>query len=134
MSQDISETLTQRAKEFNILLDDVSLVHVNFSREFAAAIEHKQVAQQEAERSKFVVMVAEQEKKAAIVQAEGESEAAQLISDALTESGEGLLDIRRIETARHVAKTLAGSRNITYLPGGGAEGGPNMLLNVNGAK
>jgi len=34
------------------------------------AIESKQVAQQDAERSKFIVMIAEQEAKAAIIKAE----------------------------------------------------------------
>lgn len=125
VSKDIREGLTARAKEFNILLDDVSVTHINFSREFSAAIEQKQVAQQEAERSKFVVLKAEQEKLAAIIQAEGESEAAQLISDALSKHGDGLIAIRRIETARHVADTLSRSKNVTYLPNGS-----NMLLNV----
>lgn len=37
-------------------------------------------AQQEAERSKFIVMKAEQEKRAAVIRAEGESEAARLVS------------------------------------------------------
>jgi hypothetical protein len=41
-----------------------------FSKEFTTAIESKQVAQQEAERSKFIVMKAEQEAKAAIIRAE----------------------------------------------------------------
>jgi prohibitin 1 len=48
------------------------------------AVERKQVEQQEAERQKFVVLKAEQEKNAAIIKAEGESEAAKLISKALT--------------------------------------------------
>lgn len=39
------------------------------------------LASQEAERSKFVVMKAEQEKRAAIIRAQGEAEAARLISE-----------------------------------------------------
>ena len=41
---------------------DVSITHLAFGKEFTKAIEMKQVAQQEAERSKFLVMRAEQEK------------------------------------------------------------------------
>ena len=41
-----------------------------------------QVAEQDAERARFVVLKAEQERNAAIIRAEGESEAAKLISDA----------------------------------------------------
>jgi len=63
VSAEIREALTKRATEFHITLDDVSITHLSFSAEFTSAIEHKQVAQQEAERSKFVVLKNEQEKK-----------------------------------------------------------------------
>lgn len=48
--------------------------------QFTKAVEAKQVAQQEAERARFVVMKADQERKAAVIRAEGESESAKLIS------------------------------------------------------
>jgi len=63
VSSKIRETLTARAKEFNLLMDDVSITHISFSPEFTNAIESKQVAQQTAEQSKFLVLKAEQEKK-----------------------------------------------------------------------
>jgi len=68
-----------------------------FGREFTRAIEAKQVAQQESERAKFVVSKAEQLKLAAIIRAEGESEAAELISQALAVNGTGLIEVRRID-------------------------------------
>lgn len=125
VSRQIRETLTARAKQFNIELDDVSMTHLTFGREYASAIEAKQVTQQEAERSKYIVQVAEQEKIAAVVRAEGESTAAQLISDAMSKSGDGLLQLRRIEAAKEIASTLSRSRNIVYLPKGS-----NVLLNM----
>ena len=45
------------------------------------------VAQQEAERARFVVMKNEQEREASIIRAEGEAEAAKLISQALAAQG-----------------------------------------------
>ena len=84
------------------------------------------VAQQEAERSKFVVMKADQERRAAVIRAEGESEAAQLISDATAKAGMGLIELRRIEASREVAATLARSPNVAYLPGG-----QSMLFSLN---
>lgn len=125
VSMQIRQTLTDRAKQFNIELDDVSMTHLTFGREYASAIEAKQVTQQEAERSKYIVQVAEQEKIAAVVRAEGESTAAQLISDAMAKSGDGLLQLRRIEAAKEIAATLSRSRNIVYLPKGS-----NVLLNM----
>lgn len=124
VSKMIAEQLNERASEFNCILDDVSITHLAFGREFTKAIEAKQVAQQESERAKFVVAKAEQLKQAAIIRAEGESEAALLISKALASHGSGLVEVRRIDAARDIATALARARNVTYLPNS------NMLLNM----
>lgn len=127
VSSAVRDELTKRAAEFNILIDDVAITHLSFGTEFTRAVEAKQVAQQEAERARFIVMKAEQERKAAVVRAEGESEAARLISEATRQAGQGLIELRRIEAAREIAGTLAKSRNVVYLPGGNS----NLLLGVN---
>ncbi|CAN6244869.1 unnamed protein product [Urochloa humidicola] len=127
----VRESLTQRAKEFNIVLDDVAITHLAYGPEFAQAVEKKQVAQQEAERSKFLVAKAEQERRAAIVRAEGESEAARLISQATTTAGNGLIELRRIEAAKEIAGVLARSPNISYIPAGDSG---QMLLGLNAAR
>ena len=129
--QQIRSTLTKRAEAFNLILDDVSITHLVFGKEFTSAIEQKQVAQQEAERQTYVVAKAEQEKKAAIIRAEGEAEAAATISKALEQCGSGLIEVRRIDAAREVAETLSRARGVTYLPSGGDKGGSNMLLGLN---
>ncbi len=100
---------------------------MTFGREFTAAVEQKQIAQQEAERAKFIVEKAEQEKLASIIRAEGESTAADLISSALQKAGPGHIELRRIEASRDIAATLSQSGNVTYLPSG-SQGGANMLL------
>ncbi|CAN0924660.1 Prohibitin-3, mitochondrial [Linum grandiflorum] len=125
----VRESLISRAKDFNIVLDDVAITHLSYGVEFSRAVEQKQVAQQEAERSKFVVMKADQERRAAVIRAEGESEAAKLISDATTKAGMGLIELRRIEASREIAGTLAKSPNVAYLPGGN-----NMLLALNAGR
>ena len=71
MSMLIRNQLIDRAKDFNIILDDVAITELSFGREYAAAVEAKQVAQQEAQRAAFVVDKAKQEKQQKIVQAEG---------------------------------------------------------------
>ncbi|KAI3996628.1 hypothetical protein MKX01_009460 [Papaver californicum] len=122
----VRESLIKRAKDFNIVLDDVAITHLSYGAEFSKAVEQKQVAQQEAERSKFVVMKAEQERRAAIIRAEGESDSAKLISDATAAAGMGLIELRRIEASREIASTLARTPNVSYLPGGN-----NLLLGLN---
>jgi len=98
---------------------------MTFGKDFTLAVEQKQIAQQEAERAKFVVQRSEQERQAAVVRAEGEAEAATIISRALNKAGEGLVQFRRIEASKDIAATLAKGRNVQYIPGGG-----NVLLNV----
>eukprot|EP00903_Cladosiphon_okamuranus_P009358 g8924.t1 len=92
VSTRIRDELTHRAKQFHLIMDDVSITHLTFGHEFTKAIENKQVAQQEAERQVYVVALSDQERLAAIIRAEGEAEAAELISSALKESGIGLIE------------------------------------------
>ncbi|CAH8365293.1 unnamed protein product [Eruca vesicaria subsp. sativa] len=126
MSALVRDSLIKRAKDFNIELDDVAITHLSYGLEFSRVVEAKQVVQQEAERSKFVVMKADQERRVVVIRAEDESEAAQLIFDAAAKAGMGLIELRRIEASMEVAATLARSPNIVYLPGG-----QSMLFNLN---
>ena len=130
VSADIIEELTTRAESFHLLLDDISITHLTFGADFTKAIESKQVASQDAERSKFVVLKAEQQRKAQVIKAEGEAEAARLISDALSKNGNGYIEVKSIDAARDIADTLSKSRNVTYLPPSGG-GGSNLLLQIN---
>mmetsp|Transcript_15953 Transcript_15953/g.49584 ORF Transcript_15953/g.49584 Transcript_15953/m.49584 type:complete len:276 (-) Transcript_15953:113-940(-) len=127
VSSRLNEELTTRANGFNIQVQDVAITHLSFGNEFTRAIEFKQVAQQDAERAKYVVEKAEQQKLAAVIRAEGESEAAKLISAATAAAGPGFIELRRIEAAKEVAATLTRSRNVSYLPQSG-----NMLFGLSG--
>ncbi|XP_066587738.1 prohibitin 1 [Prorops nasuta] len=125
VSQKVSEALTERASQFGVILDDISITHLTFGREFTHAVELKQVAQQEAEKARFVVEKAEQTKKATIISAEGDAQAALLIAKSLGEAGDGLVELRRIEAAEDIAKQLSKARQVAYLPTG-----QNFLLNL----
>lgn len=127
VSKAVRDSLLARASDFGIILEDVAITHLSFGAEFTRAVEAKQVAEQDAERAKFVVMKAEQERNAAIIRAEGESESAKLISDATKTYGSGLIELRRIEAAKDIADTMSKSRNIVYLPSSGG----NMLMQIN---
>jgi len=115
VSRLIRRRLVERAKDFHIILEDVSITHLTFGREYTAAVEAKQVAQQEAERAKFVVEKALQDKRSIIVKAEGEAQSAKMISDAIRENP-AFLALRRIEAAREIASVLSTSQNRVYLP------------------
>ncbi|XP_057331928.1 protein l(2)37Cc [Microplitis mediator] len=125
VSQKVSEDLTERALQFGVILDDISITHLTFGKEFTQAVELKQVAQQEAEKARFLVEKAEQQKKAAVISADGDAQAAALIAKSLNDHGEGLVELRRIEASEEIAYQLSRSRQITYLPSG-----PGVLLNL----
>merc|ERR1719440_2015943 len=91
------------------------------------AIEEKQVAEQDAERQKFIVLKSEQERQATVIRSEGEAEAAKMISQALKEHGSGLIEVRRIDASKDIAENLSKSPNVMYLPSG-----QSMLLNMTG--
>ena len=132
VSGQISEALIKRAGEFDIEIDDVAITQLTFAREFNQAVELKQVAQQEAERARFLVEQAEFEKTASIIRTEGDGEAAELVSEALEAHGQGFIELKKINAARDIAQTMARSRNVTYLPGGGGGtgGGTPVLMNL----
>jgi len=116
LSARVKSDLVTRADQFGVVLDDIAITHLTFGREFTLAVEMKQVAQQDAEKARFLVEKAEQVKQAAIINAEGDSEAALLLASAFKATGEGLVELRRIETAEEVAASMAASRNVVYLP------------------
>ncbi|GJN24923.1 hypothetical protein PR202_gb12701 [Eleusine coracana subsp. coracana] len=114
VSREIRKILTERARNFNIALDDVSITSLSFGKEFTHAIEAKQVAAQEAERAKFIVEKAEQDKRSAIIRAQGEAKSAELIGQAIA-NNPAFLALRQIEAAREISHTISTSANKVFL-------------------
>jgi prohibitin 2 len=114
VSARVASLLRHRSALFNIDITDVSITQMSFGAEYTAAVEKKQIAQQNAEKAKFVVEQALQEKRSAIVLAQGEAESARLISQALQQSP-GFVELRRIEAAKHIARAVASGRGQYYL-------------------
>ena len=123
VSRLVRDNLTQRAKRFNLILDDVSITHVSFSPEFTHAVEAKQIAQQAALRAAFLVDQAIQEKASIIVKAQGEAKSAELIGEAVKKN-KGFLKLRKLEAARDIATILSNSGNKIMLDA------QSLLLNV----
>lgn len=108
MEQMITDSMSQGLASNNLILVDFVLRNIRFSDEYAAAVEQKQIAEQEAQRAQFVVeskkqeaeqarqvaqgqadaavIAAKGEAEARIIQAQAEAEALQLISAALRDN------------------------------------------------
>lgn len=119
----IRKELTDRARDFNIILDDAAITELSFGKEYTAAVEAKQVAQQDAQRAAFIVEQAKQEKQQKIVHAEGEAQAAKLIGEAIAQNP-GYLKLRKFRAAQQIARTISQSHNKVYLDA------QSLMLNI----
>jgi regulator of protease activity HflC (stomatin/prohibitin superfamily) len=106
MEASITEQLEKTFADNNLILRDFVLRNIRFSDEYAAAVEQKQIAEQQAQQAKFVVEQKRQEAEQArqvaqgqadasviaakgaadarVIQAQAESQANQLINQSLT--------------------------------------------------
>ncbi len=82
MSNDMRSSLGK----YHIILDELLVRNVAFSEAFSQAIEQKQVALQEAERMKYVLLREEAEKTRKVIAATGEAEAMRKRGEALREN------------------------------------------------
>ncbi|MBN1890795.1 MAG: prohibitin family protein [Thermoflexales bacterium] len=141
MTDGIFEEMSRRMGNEGFVVVDFILRNITFSDEYAASVERKQIAQQEAEQAKYLVQKQEQEaarmrveaegvRDAAITRAEGEAraqvvraeadaEALRLISQALEENPDLL-------TYRYIEK-LAPNVGVMILPAGGSSGTPFII-------
>ena len=123
VSRDIKGALRERLINFNILLDEVTLTHISFSKEFERSVEEKQIAQQNAERAKYLVQKSNEIKKTTIINADRDSKTIELMGQAMNNSP-SYLTLKKIETAQEIATILAGSRNQVLL------NSEQLLMNV----
>lgn len=86
---EVEQDISKRLSVYDIIVEPagLSITNFNFSNEFNAAIEAKQVAQQEAEKQKYIVQRAELERQTQVTRAKGAAEAAKLNAQALQAQG-----------------------------------------------
>ena len=82
----IQTRIAQDLKKTYIVVDEVLLRNVQFSEVFHAAIEQKQIAQQQAQRMQYVLQKARMEKEQRIIEADGDAKAIRLKGQALAEN------------------------------------------------
>lgn len=83
LKQDIDDALKLRVTPYNIVLDDVSIVSVDFSKEFNVAIEQKTVSAQSALKAENDLRRIETEAKQTIATARAQAESIKIQAEAL---------------------------------------------------
>jgi len=123
VSKLIKRNLIERAHDFHIVVDDVSITHLTFGKEYTAAVEAKQVAQQDSERAKYQVKQAEQDSKSTIIKAQGEAKSIEMIGKAVS-SNPGYIELRQLDAAKEISRVIGSSNAKVYLDSN------SLLLNI----
>lgn len=122
LKQDFDDALNERLAKYGIIVLDTSVIDLNFSPEFARAVEEKQIAEQRAQRAVYVAQEAEQEAQADVNRAKGKAEAQRLLAETLkAQGGELVLQKEAIEAwkeggAKMPNVLVMGSENKGSLP------------------
>lgn len=93
---EVESDITVRLQAYDIVVEPagLSITNFDFSPEFNSAIEAKQVAQQEAEKQKYILQQAELQKQTEVTRAEGTAQAAKLNAESLKVQGGSLVIAR----------------------------------------
>ena len=126
LKEDFDNALGSRLDKYGIIVLDTSVVDLNFSPEFAKAVEDKQIAEQKARRAVYVAKEAEQEAQADINRAKGKAEAQRLLAETLkAQGGELVLQKEAIEAWRE-----GGAQMPKVLVTGDSKGSVPFLFNI----
>jgi regulator of protease activity HflC (stomatin/prohibitin superfamily) len=131
LKQDFDDALSERLEKYGIIVLDTSVVDLDFSPEFAKAVEEKQIAEQRSKRAVYVAQEAEQTAQADINRATGRAEAQRLLAETLkAEGGQLVLQKEAIQAWRE-----GGSQMPQVLVMGGKEqAGIPFLFNLGGVE
>lgn len=120
VSAKVKEALAAKLSLYNMILDDINITEFKFSEEFDRAIEQKQIAEQQALKSKLDLDRIKIEKEQEITRAEAQAEALRLQKQEVTQE---LIQLRQIEAQLKAIEKWDGK-----LPG--VTGGATPFINV----
>lgn len=132
LKSDFDDALSKRLEKYGIIVLDTSVVDLDFSPEFAQAVEEKQIAEQRAQRAVYVAREAEQEALAEVNRAKGKAEAQRLLAETLKDQGGKLV----LQKEAIEAWKQGGSQMPRVLISGSGKDGEQVpfLFNVNADK
>ncbi|UFJ42097.1 prohibitin family protein [Brevibacillus humidisoli] len=120
VSAKVKDVLKEKLSEYNIILDEINIREFMFSEEYNRAIEAKQVAEQQALKSKLDLERIKIEKEQEITKAQAQAEALRLQKQEVTPE---LIQLRKIEAQLEAIRKWDGKLpNVT--------GGATPFINV----
>ena len=130
LKSDFDDALSNRLEKYAVSILDTSVIDLNFTPEFARAVEEKQIAEQQAQRAVYIAQEAEQQAQADINRAQGKAEAQRMLAETLRATGGDLvLQKEAIEAWRS-----GGARMPRVLVMGNGDTELPFLLDLNGMR
>jgi prohibitin 2 len=124
VQQRISDRLKASLSKNDIVVDEVLLRDLHFSDTYAAAIEQKQISQQNAQRMFYVLQKAELEKKQKILEAQGDARSIQLKGRAIAQSARIVQYEYARKLAPNVTTIVTDGKSLPFSSRAGAQGRP----------
>ncbi len=94
LRKDIETNLRKKIEEYNIIIENVNIVDIQFTAEFNRVVEEKQIEEQKVKKIQYQRMQAEEEKKKVILLAEAEAQKQKLLRDS---SNQTVINLKWIE-------------------------------------
>lgn len=128
----ITAAMEEKLGKNGLVLDDFVLRNISFSEEYAASVEQKQIAEQQAQQARFVVEQRKQEAEqvrevakgqadAAVTKARGDAEARLIAAEAEAKSLQLIADVLRVNpsllTYQYISK-ISPNVEVMLLPSG----------------
>lgn len=110
LSNQVRNAIAMRARQYNILIEGLTISSISFSQNYQRAVDEKQSAQQEAERAKYIVEQSLYQKKSIIQRAQTEAEGFKLIGSQVQQDP-AFLELQKINFAVEVSEVFSKSRN-----------------------
>ncbi len=105
----IEENLRKKIEEYNIIIENVNIVDIQFTQEFNRVVEEKQIEEQKVKKIQYQRMQAEEEKKRVILLAEAEAQKQKLLRDS---SNQTVINLKWIEKwDGHLPKYMLGDKS-----------------------
>ena len=117
LKEEIEKGLRERLAPYRIVMHHANLTDFGFSQTFSAAIEQKQVQEQNVQRAEFMRQQAVKEAEARVARADGDAKANRLMAESLRQSPEAL-EFKRLEVQSEAIKKWNGA--MPQYAGGGA--------------
>lgn len=99
--------LNERLQALNMRADSIRLTDIEYSKQYAAAIENKQVAEQDAKREKNITLQEKERAQQKLINAKAEAEAMRIKTNALAQS-KTLIEYERVQVEKIQAEKWNG--------------------------